>query len=64
MSGTWLGGGESKPHLELRGKEVIVERINCYDGSIPVAYLRETIHHFNDEESAREYYYKKKYCKK
>ena len=59
MAMTWEGG-EHKPQLKLDGKKVIVEDIGCYDGSIPTTYRKEVIYHFDDEESAREYYYKKK----
>ena len=61
MSSTNYGGNEStKPNLKLEGKQILVESIGCYDGSIPVMYRKETIYHFKTKEEAKEYYYKKK----
>lgn len=61
MSQSWSGdSGKSKPNLKLDGKKVIVETVSVYDGSIPISYIREVIHHFATEDAAMEYYYKKR----
>lgn len=60
MSSSYIGGNNSKPTLKIDGKKVIVESISVYDGSIPTTYIRETIYHFQTEDAALEYYYKKR----
>lgn len=59
MSTSWEGG-TYEPTLVLDGKMVIVENIGVYDGSIPTTYRREVILHFDSEDKAAEYYYKKR----
>lgn len=53
-------GGEYKPQLKLEGKKLIVENIGVYDGSIPTSYRKEVVYHFDSEDKAMEYYYKKR----
>lgn len=60
MSGIYEDYGNTKPQLVLDGKEVIVENIGVYDGSIPTTYTRKTILTFENEDKAAEYYYKKR----
>lgn len=60
MATTWEGCEPSKPSLKLDGKKVIVENIGVYDGSIPTTYRKEVIYHFDNEDKAMEYYYKKR----
>ena len=61
MSIVWEGlDNDNKPTLKLDGKKVIVENIGVYDGSIPTTYRKEIIYHFDDEDKAMEYYYKKR----
>ena len=60
MGKTGYGDGDTKPTLKLDGKKVIVENVSVYDGSVPTTYRREVIYHFNDEDTAAEYYYKKR----
>lgn len=62
MSTVWEGGhpDDKGPQLKLDGKKVIVEKIGVYDGSIPTSYTKEVIYHFNTEDKAAEYYYKKR----
>jgi hypothetical protein len=61
MGAVWEGiDTEKKPTLKLDGKKVIVENVSVYDGSVPISYRREVIYHFSDEDTAAEYYYKKR----
>lgn len=63
MSSSWEGG-ISKPQLKLDGKKVIVENVGVYsyDQNTDTAftYRKEIIYHFDDEDKAMEYYYKKR----
>lgn len=58
--GHTISGGDYKPQLKLEGRKVIVENIGVYDGSIPTSYRKEIIYHFDTEDAAMEYYYKKR----
>ena len=62
--GATIEGKESKNSLKLKGKTVIVENIGCYsydkNTDSDFVYRKEVIYHFNTEEAAKEYYYKKK----
>jgi hypothetical protein len=61
MAMTWEGSdGRSKPNWKLDGKQIIVKNIGVFDGSIPTTFREETIYHFDSEEKALEYYYKKR----
>ena len=53
-------GGEYKPQLKLDGKKIIAEYIGVYDGSVEMCYTKEVIYHFQSEDEASEYYYKKR----
>lgn len=60
---SWEGlSKDEKPDLKLKGKKVIVEDVGCYDASIEPAttYRRKVTLTFDDEDRAREYYYKKR----
>ena len=61
MAQTWIGG-ESKPTLKLDGKKVITKDIGVYDGGFEPAmqYRKQVILHFESEDKAMEYYYKKR----
>jgi len=54
-------GGESKPKMKKDGKKVIIKSIGVLDfGFEPaIQYREEIIYHFEDEEDANRYYYKK-----
>lgn len=58
MGAIYEGGFKTKPKMKLEGNKVIVERIACYDGSIPITYTKEVIYYFESEDKAKEYYYK------
>ena len=62
MATSWEGGDPTKQKLILVGNKVIVERIGVYDGSLDpaVTYTKEVIYHFDTEDKAAEYYYKKR----
>ena len=65
MGTTTIDSGDNytKKKLRLDGKKVIVEEIGCYEydnkTDTAFSYMREVIYHFNTEEKAKEYYYKK-----
>ena len=67
MGTSWIGGnpnGKEKPQLKLEGKDVIVENIGCYhydkETDTAFTYVKEVIYHFDTEDAAMEYYYKKR----
>jgi len=64
MATSWVGGGPSKPKLRLNGKKIIMKDnrvLNLSDEfTQPMSYREEVIYHFDTEEQAKEYYYKKR----
>jgi hypothetical protein len=60
MAESWDGLPKRKPDLRLDGKKVIVKNISVYDGSIPTTYREIVTYHFDSEDKAMEYYYKKR----
>jgi hypothetical protein len=57
-------GGDYKPQLKLDGKKVIVKSIGCYAydkaTDTDFKYREEVIYHFESEDKAMEYFYKKR----
>ena len=51
-----------KPNLILDGKNVIVQKISCYNydknTDTSFTYVKEVVYKFDTEEKAKEYYYK------
>lgn len=60
MATIYEGGFSTKPKMTLEGNKIIVERVAYYDASIPTTYTKEVIYHFESEDKAKEYYYKKR----
>lgn len=62
--GKVIDGELSKPQLKLDGNKVIVKNMGCYayDKKTDTAftYREEIIYHFENEDKASEYYYKKR----
>ena len=62
--GQIIDGCEYKPQLKLEGKTVIVENIGCYSydkaTDTTFTYRKEVVYHFDNEDKAKEYYYKKR----
>jgi hypothetical protein len=60
MSEICMGGSNEKPTLKLEGKKITIENIGVFDGELNMCYRRETVLHFDKEDEAKEYYYKKR----
>lgn len=62
MSTTWEGIEKTKHNLVLDGNKVIVKKIGCYHydkkSDTAFTYVEEVIYHFDNDDSAMEYYYK------